>query len=45
MPWKHVKFDETGENNDADPVLLQYIKGEFVTIFPVDAALPSRSGR
>ena len=39
MPWKRVKFDETGQNNDADPVLLQYVKGRFVTIFPQQAAL------
>src|SRR4051795_3008537 len=24
MPWKRVKFDEMVQNNDADPVLLQY---------------------
>jgi len=39
MPWKRVKFDETGQNNDADPVLLQYIGGKFVTIFPQQAAI------
>ncbi len=39
MPWKRVKFDETGQNNDADPVLLQYIGGKFVTIFPEAAAI------
>jgi len=39
MPWKRVKFDDTGQNNDADPVLLQYVKGNFVTIFPAAAAL------
>ena len=39
MPWKQVKFDETGQNNDADPVLLQYVKGKFVTIFPAQAAI------
>jgi branched-chain amino acid transport system substrate-binding protein len=39
MPWKRVKFDETGQNNDADPVLLQYIGGKFVTIFPQAAAI------
>jgi branched-chain amino acid transport system substrate-binding protein len=38
MPWRRVKFDETGQNNDADPVLLQYVKGKFVTIFPAQAA-------
>jgi branched-chain amino acid transport system substrate-binding protein len=39
MSWKRVKFDETGQNNDADPVLLQYVRGRFVTIFPQQAAL------
>ena len=39
MPWKRVKFDEFGQNNDADPVLLQYIGGKFVTIFPPQAAI------
>src|SRR5450432_1975800 len=34
MPWKRVKFDENGQNNDADPVLLLYVGGKFVTIFP-----------
>jgi branched-chain amino acid transport system substrate-binding protein len=38
MPWTHVKFDETGQNNGADPVLLQYDKGRFVTIFPAQVA-------
>jgi branched-chain amino acid transport system substrate-binding protein len=38
MPWKQVKFDETGQNNDADPVLLQYVNGKFVTIFPAPVA-------
>jgi branched-chain amino acid transport system substrate-binding protein len=39
MPWKRVKFDETGQNNDCDPVLLQYIGGKFVTIFPPQGAV------
>jgi branched-chain amino acid transport system substrate-binding protein len=39
MPWKRIKFDETGQNNDADPVLLQYIGGKFVTISPPQAAI------
>jgi len=39
MPWKRVKFDETGQNNDADPVLLQYVGKKFVTIFPEQAAV------
>jgi branched-chain amino acid transport system substrate-binding protein len=39
MPWKRVKFDESGQNNDADPVLLQWVGGKFVTIFPTQAAI------
>src|SRR5437899_11120644 len=39
MPWQRVKFDEMGQHNDADPVLLQYIGGKFVTIFPPQAAI------
>src|SRR5579862_5503870 len=39
MPWKRIKFDEMGQNNDADPVLLQYVGGKFVTVFPVQAAV------
>jgi branched-chain amino acid transport system substrate-binding protein len=39
MPWRRVRFDETGQNNDADPVLLQYVKGKHVTIFPAQAAI------
>src|SRR5580698_10541418 len=39
MPWKRIKFDDMGQNNDADPVLLQYIGGKFVTVFPPQAAV------
>ena len=39
MPWKRIKFDEMGQNNDADPVLLQYIGGKFVTISPAQGAI------
>jgi branched-chain amino acid transport system substrate-binding protein len=39
MPWKRVKFDDMGQNNDADPVLLQYAGGKFVTISPEQAAV------
>jgi branched-chain amino acid transport system substrate-binding protein len=38
MPWKQIKFDESGQNNDADPILLQYVNGKLVTIFPFAAA-------
>jgi branched-chain amino acid transport system substrate-binding protein len=34
MPWSQIKFGPDGQNNDADPVLLQYVGGKFVTIFP-----------
>jgi branched-chain amino acid transport system substrate-binding protein len=39
MPWKRVKFDADGQNQDASPVLLQYVKGKFVTIFPTEVAI------
>jgi branched-chain amino acid transport system substrate-binding protein len=39
MPWKRIKFDDMGQNNDAAPVLLQYIGGKFVTISPPQAAV------
>ena len=39
MPWKRIKFDELGQYNDADPVLLQYVGGKFVTISPPQAAV------
>jgi len=39
MPWKRVKFEADGQNVDADPVLVQYIGGTFVTIFPAAVAL------
>src|SRR3978361_110027 len=38
MPWKRIKFDEMGQNNDADPVLLQYIGGKVVTLSPPQPA-------
>jgi len=39
MPWKRIKFEADGQNIDADPVLVQYIGGTFVTIFPAAGAL------
>jgi len=39
LPWKRIKFDESGQNNDADPVLLQWTGGKFVTVFPEQAAI------
>jgi branched-chain amino acid transport system substrate-binding protein len=39
MPWSRIKFDEMGQNNFADPVLLQYVGKKFVTIYPKQAAI------
>jgi branched-chain amino acid transport system substrate-binding protein len=39
MPWSRVKFDSMGQNEFADPVLLQYVGKKFVTIFPKQAAV------
>jgi len=39
MPWKKVKFGPDGQNNDADPVLIQYVGGEFVTVSPPSVAV------
>jgi len=39
MPWKKIRFDETGQNPDCDPVLLQYVGKKFVTIFPEAGAI------
>jgi branched-chain amino acid transport system substrate-binding protein len=39
MPWKDVKFDSQGQNQDCDPVLLQWVHGKFVTIYPPQAAV------
>jgi branched-chain amino acid transport system substrate-binding protein len=38
MPWTQIKFDEYGQNNDADPILLQYVNGKLITIYPFAAA-------
>ena len=39
MPWSKVAFDATGQNPDADPVLLQWVGDKFVTVFPEAAAV------
>lgn len=39
MPWQAVKFGADGQNDFADPVLLQYVApGTFATVFPESAA-------
>jgi branched-chain amino acid transport system substrate-binding protein len=40
MPWQAVKFGPDGQNEVADPVLLQYVgDNKFTTIFPEIAAV------
>lgn len=34
MPWAKVKFGDDGQNVNADPVLIQYVGGKFVTVYP-----------
>jgi branched-chain amino acid transport system substrate-binding protein len=38
MPWKRVKFDATGQNTFASPVLIQYKGTSFSTVFPFEVA-------
>lgn len=38
MPWPRVKFDENGQATDASPLLMQYIEGQYRTIWPLDFA-------
>jgi branched-chain amino acid transport system substrate-binding protein len=39
MPWKRITFSPEGQNEDADPVLLQYLGGKFVTVYPESVAV------
>lgn len=39
MPWRGIRFDENGQNLQADPVLLQWLNERFVTVYPVQAAI------
>ena len=39
MPWKGVKFDQTGQNTEATPVIQEIVGGKFVTVFPPDVAV------
>ena len=38
MPWKGVRFDETGQNVLASGIVVQVIGGKYVTIWPFDRA-------
>ncbi len=39
MPWAGVKFDSTGQNVAATPVIQQVAKGVYHTIYPFDVAV------
>ena len=39
MPWKGVKFDSTGQNTEATPVIQQVTNGAYHTIYPFDVAV------
>jgi branched-chain amino acid transport system substrate-binding protein len=39
MPWKGVKFDSTGQNTEATPVIQQLSGGVYHTIYPFDIAV------
>ena len=38
MPWKGIKFDETGQNVEASPVIQQLKDGKYHTNYPFDVA-------
>ena len=38
MPWKGVKFDATGQNTEATPVIQQVFNGSYLTVYPADVA-------
>ncbi|HEY0418234.1 MAG TPA: ABC transporter substrate-binding protein [Acetobacteraceae bacterium] len=39
MPWKGVKFDDTGQNTECNPVIQQVSGGTYKTIWPFDLAV------
>ena len=39
MPWKGVRFDETGQNQDATPVIQQVVNGAYRTVYPAAVAV------
>ena len=38
MPWVGIKFDETGQNTEGNPVIQQWLGGQWHTIFPFEVA-------
>ena len=39
MPWKGIKFDSTGQNTEATPVIQQIKDGVYHTIYPFEIAV------
>jgi branched-chain amino acid transport system substrate-binding protein len=39
MPWSRCAFDAEGQNEDANPVLIQYVDNKWVTVFPTEVAI------
>jgi branched-chain amino acid transport system substrate-binding protein len=38
MPWDGIRFDDTGQNELARGVILQYLDGEYKLVWPFEAA-------
>ncbi|GAC1480849.1 MAG: hypothetical protein NVS2B11_05880 [Acetobacteraceae bacterium] len=39
MPWRGVRFDDTGQNVLATPVIQQVADGRYHTVYPADVAV------
>lgn len=39
MPWTGIKFDETGQNTEATPVIQQVFGGGYTTVYPAAVAV------
>ena len=39
MPWRGIKFDSTGQNSEATPVIQQVKDGRYHTVYPADVAV------
>jgi len=39
MPWKGVRFDEAGQNQEATPVIQQVVNGVYRTVYPAAVAV------
>ena len=39
MPWRGIRFDQTGQNVDATPVIQQVVNGTYRTVYPAAVAV------